>query len=111
MGVSLLICLISITPTATNMSEKSFWNCCKTDFNRSHRLTEITQIKSLSVVLQVKTSAQTDSPACTTAACTAIAPSRVAGIGDSEPRNKPIGVRTALAITTSYNTNITAALH
>ena len=42
-----------------------------------------------------------NSPACTMAACTAIAPSRVAGIDVSEPRNKPTGVRTALAITTS----------
>lgn len=40
-------------------------------------------------------------PACATAACTATAPSRVAGTGDSEPRNEPIGVLTALAITTS----------
>ena len=40
-------------------------------------------------------------PACSTAACTVIAPSRVAGIDDKEPRNEPIGVRTALAITTS----------
>lgn len=42
-----------------------------------------------------------DVPACSTAACTVIAPSRVAETGANEPRNKPIGVRTALAITTS----------
>jgi len=35
--------------------------------------------------------------------CTAIAPSLVADMFDRDPRNEPIGVRTALTITTSFN--------
>ena len=83
----------------------------KDTLNRSHSLPEITEIKSWKQHwVKVKTSGQADSPACTMAACTAIAPSRVAGIGDSEPWNEPSGVRTALAITTSCTctTNVVA---
>ena len=35
--------------------------------------------------------------------CIATAPSLVADMLDREPRNEPIGVRTALTITTSFN--------
>lgn len=35
--------------------------------------------------------------------CTATAPSFVADILDKDPRNEPMGVRTALTITTSFN--------
>lgn len=40
---------------------------------------------------------------CYSLTCTAVAPSLVADILDRDPRKEPIGVRTALTITTSFN--------
>lgn len=40
---------------------------------------------------------------CQILTCTATAPSLVAGTLAKDPRNEPIGVRTALTITTSFN--------